>query len=245
MKSKMHYGWKPDIPDQRDYIYKRKLRLFTPSEIDLRGYCSKVETQGKLGSCTAQALAGNIEFLSLLNGNTYSEASRLFIYYNERRIEGTIGVDSGAYLRDGIKSLVKWGVCNEDLWAYDIKKFNVTPPDECYIQAGKNKITSYQRLAGVSDMISCLVEGYPIVFGIAVYESFESELVKDTGVVDLPNENEILLGGHAILAVGYSMPMKRFIVKNSWGEDWGQKGYFTLPFKYVEKLGDDFWTIRK
>lgn len=240
-----NYGWKKDLPDQRDYIYKRKFRFFLPKEVDLRRYCSKVENQGFLGSCTAQAIAGNIELLDRKDDGIYSDVSRLFIYYNERTIEGTINEDSGAYIRSGIKSLKKWGVCNESLFPYDISRFREKPSRECYADALSRQISLYERLSGVSDMLSCLAEGYPVVFGIAIYESFETLRVASTGVVPMPRKDEIMLGGHAVLAIGYNTRERGFIVRNSWSEGWGDKGYFTLPFEYVEKLGSDLWSIKK
>jgi len=239
------YGWKPDLPDQRDYRYKRSFKLFLPQKVDLRGFCSIVEDQGNLGSCSAQALAGNVELLDRKIDGEYSDVSRLFIYYNERKIEGAINEDSGAFIRDGIKTLAKDGVCSEKLLPYNISQFAKQPSNECYLDALCRRISLYARLSGVADMLVCLADGYPVVFGIAVYESFETDEVAKTGVVPMPESDEVMLGGHAVLAVGYDMTEKRFIVRNSWGEGWGQKGYFTLPFKYVEKLGSDFWTIRK
>ena len=240
-----NYSWKPDVPDQRDYIYKRKFRFRLPQEVDLRVYCSKIEEQKTLGSCTAQALAGNVELLDRKGDGIYRDVSRLFIYYNEREIEGTINEDSGAYIRSGIKSLKKWGVCDEKLFPYDISRFKEKPSRECYADALGRQISLYQRLSGVSDILYCLADGYPVVFGIAIYESFETMRVAASGVVPMPGKDEVMLGGHAVLAVGYDIDERRFIVRNSWGEGWGDKGNFTLPFEYVEKLGSDFWTIKK
>lgn len=239
------YGWKPDVPDQRDYRYKRGFKLFLPQKVDLRPFCSAVEDQGCLGSCTAQALAGNVELLDKKIDGEYTDVSRLFIYYMERRIEGTINEDSGAYIRNGIKVLDKYGVCREQLFPYDIAQFTKEPHNDCYNEALSRRISIYARLSGVADMLACLADGYPVVFGIGVYESFETAEVAKTGIVPMPGINEVMLGGHAVLAVGYDMTERRFIVRNSWGEGWGQKGYFTLPFEYVKKLGSDFWTIRK
>jgi len=246
---KRKYGWIPDIPDRRDYLYYKIMPVIKlPEKVDLRekGF-SPVEDQGQLGSCTANALAGNLEFLDIQNGDGYTDQSRLFIYYNERLLRGTVNEDSGAMLRDGIKSLVKWGSCPERIWKYNINLFAKRPPEKAYKLAKKSRISVYYRLETLNEMKSCLASGYPFVFGFAVYESFESERVARTGVVNMPGKNERLLGGHAVLAAGYDDRTKRFIVRNSWGIDWGEKGYFTMPYEYLESrdLSDDFWTIRR
>lgn len=241
------YGWRPDRPDHRDFLFKdvQVQNIDVPSFIDLRSQCSKVENQETLGSCTANALAGNLEFLDIKEGKPVEDMSRLFIYYNERRVEGTVSIDSGAALRDGIKVLAQNGCCSEQDWPYNIKKFTNRPSVSCYIKALKHRISSYYSMTTQNDLLSCLASGYPFVFGISVYESFESQMVKQTGQVPMPGTNEKNLGGHAICAVGYDLNKKIFIVRNSWGESWGDKGYFYLPFEYVDKLASDFWTIRK
>lgn len=236
----------PDVPDQRDYLY-RAIRpvIRLPQKTDLRGYCSIIEDQGDLGSCTANALAGNLEFLDNKVDDLYKDVSRLFIYYNERVLEGTVDFDSGASLRDGIKTLRKTGYCWESTWPYRIDLFTRKPSPRCYTQARSHCIQSYHRIASLSEMLTCLAEGYPFVFGFAVYESFESQRVARTGVVPMPRKDERMIGGHAVTAVGYDQKKKRFLVRNSWGEKWGQNGYFTMPYKYLETLAQDFWTIRK
>jgi len=242
------YGWVPDVPDQRDYLLSAVLRVPAklPPLVDLRPTCSKVEDQGQLGSCTANALAGAQEFLERKDKVAFEDFSRLFIYYNERAVEHTIQSDSGAMIRDGIKTLAKTGVCSEKKWPYFLSKFRVKPTTTCYKDAAKHKITSYRRIITLDEMRACLAEGFPFVFGFTVYESFESQTVAKTGVVNMPQHDEQSLGGHAVLAVGYNDAEERFIVRNSWGEDWGMKGYFTIPYKYVadRNLSDDFWTIR-
>jgi C1A family cysteine protease len=215
--------------------------------VDLRPQCSKVEDQGNLGSCTANALVGALEFLEIKDKVPYADLSRLFIYYNERVIEHTTGSDSGAMLRDGIKTLAKQGACSEKKWPYLISKFRTKPTAACYKEALQHQITSYQRLQTLDEMRACLAEGFPFVFGFTVYESFESQQVAQSGVVQMPQPGERVLGGHAVVAVGYQDAAKRFIVRNSWGPAWGMKGYFTMPYDYLANrdLSDDFWVVRR
>ena len=243
------YGWLPDIPDHRDHLYGavRKVPKALPAKVDLRPGCSKVENQGALGSCTANALAGALEFLMRKDRVPFVDISRLFIYYNERVIEHTVKTDAGAMIRDGIKTLAKQGTCSETSWPYDIARFAAKPTKRCYAEALDYQILSYARLATVDEMRACLADGFPFVFGFAVYEGFESQQTARTGVVEMPGAGERMLGGHAVVAVGYDDGVKQFIVRNSWGPTWGQKGYFTMPYAYLadRNLCDDFWTIRR
>ena len=150
-------------------------------------------------------------------------------------------------MRDGIKSLAKQGVCPEAEWPYNISGFAKKPTAKCYQDAAKHQITSYHRIINVEEMRTCLAEGFPFVFGFTVYDSFESAQVARTGIVNMPAKTEHVVGGHAVVAVGYNDSQKRFWARNSWGVDWGQKGYFTIPYHYLDpasNLADDFWTIR-
>jgi C1A family cysteine protease len=249
-KSKINswYGWVPDRPDQRDKLYSAIAAppKILPAKVDLRAGCSPVENQGQLGSCTANALVGNLEFLEAKAGHTVTDLSRLFIYYNERAMEGTVGEDSGAAIRDGVKSLVNLGVCSEKRWPYTITKFTQKPPAACYKDAANHQVTSYHRILSLQEMRQCLAEGFPFVFGFTVYTAFESAAVAKTGLLNLPAHGEKDLGGHAVCAVGYDDGTKRVLVRNSWGADWGLGGYFTMPYDYISStnLADDFWTLR-
>ena len=162
-------------------------------------------------------------------------------------IEHDVSQDNGAMLRDGIKALASKGVCSEKQWPYVISKFARKPCVCCYIKALSHKITSYYRLNTLNDMTSCIDSGFPFVFGFTVYDSFESDEVAKTGIVKMPTATESVLGGHAVMACGYDKGKKLFLVRNSWGSDWGQHGYFQMPFDYMTNrdLSDDFWTIRK
>ena len=241
------YGWIRDLPDQRDFVYSiEKLRRI-PSSVNLSNGCSLVEYQGNLGSCTAQALAGAMEFLEKKEGVKFEDFSRLFIYYNERVIQHTVESDSGATLRNGIKTLKKQGVCSEKIWPYRIKKFRTKPSKNSYADALDHTISVYRRITSLNDMKGCLASGFPFVFGFSVYESFESEAVSRTGIVPMPSAGERVLGGHAVMAVGYDDGTMRFLVRNSWGSGWGMDGYFTMPFQYLANpnLAADFWTISR
>lgn len=238
-----NYSIRKDTPDSRDLLYGAFATATTlPKSVDLSKQMSAVEDQGQLGSCTANALAGNLEYLYLKKKDQF-QASRLFIYYNERLAIHETNVDSGANLRDGIKMLSTYGVCSEVTWPYNISSFKQKPNAQAYQEGLSRKITQYLRVQGLDEMKKCLAEGYPFVFGISVFESFESDKVAKTGTVPAPKKGEQNLGGHAMLCVGYNDSTKRFIVRNSWGSSWGKNGYCTLPYSYME-TADDLWTIR-
>jgi C1A family cysteine protease len=244
-----HYGWVPDLPDQRDYMYAApaEFLIALPSQQDLRPGCPPVYDQGQLGSCTGNAIAGAVEFEQIKQKAKSFVPSRLFIYYNERVIEHSVDSDSGAQIRDGMKVVAKQGAPPETDWPYDISKFADKPPAIAYTDAAKNKVLSYQRVNRVLNQFKgCLASGYPFVLGFTVYDSFESAQVARTGVVPMPGPGEKVAGGHAVLVVGYADQQQRFIVRNSWGSHWGMQGYFSMPYQYLleENLSDDFWTVR-
>jgi C1A family cysteine protease len=243
------YGWTPDLPDGRDLLYAAPPRPLTelPPKVDLTDQCPDVYDQGQLGSCTANAIGAALEFDQIKQSQEPFTPSRLFVYYNEREIEGTVDSDSGAQIRDGVKSVSKQGACKETTWAYDIDKFRDQPPKDAYTEAEEHQAIRYLRLTqALSQLKGCLAEGFPFVFGFAVYESFEGAEVAKSGHAGMPGAGEQQLGGHAVLAVGYDEDSQWFIVRNSWGPDWGMKGYFTLPYPYLLQgsLSSDFWTIR-
>jgi len=244
------YGWVPDLPDHRDHLFAAAPEILTelPPKKDLRPGCPAVYDQGQLGSCTANAIAAAIQFDQKKQKIKVFMASRLFIYYNERDMEGTVDSDSGAQIRDGIKSIASLGACPEAAWPYDIDKFAEKPGPQCFKDAKNCEAISYQRLVStnLNQLKGCLASGYPFVFGFTVYEGFESDEVAQTGQVDLPDPSEESVGGHAVVAVGYDDSTRRFLVRNSWGKDWGMQGYFTMPYAYLTNadLADDFWTVR-
>ncbi|CAN5181699.1 C1 family peptidase [soil metagenome] len=246
-----HYGWNPDLPDHRDLQYSvvrpHLMAAPVPSHVDLRPQCPPVYDQGQLGSCTANAIGGAFQFELIKQKLPSFTPSRLFIYYNERFLEGHVNVDSGAQIRDGVKSVATQGVCDEKLWPYLITKFAIKPKNSLYTGALKNLALQYTRLNNtvINELKSCLAAGSPFVFGFTVYESFESDIVAQTGFLQMPAASEHVKGGHAVMAVGYDDAKKVFIVRNSWGINWGLNGYFYMPYDYITStnLADDFWTI--
>jgi C1A family cysteine protease len=239
------YGWVPDIPDARDYLYGAPSETLgsLPPSVNLQSKCPPVYNQLTLGSCTANAIAAAVEYIQ----KHRFTPSRLFIYYFERVIEGTIDSDSGAQLRDGIKAVSTVGVCPETIWPYHIADFKEEPNAKAYGSAGKTKATVYSRVAqDLTQMKGCLAEGFPFVFGFTAYAYFESSAVAKTGIVRLPTTNDKTIGGHAVMAVGYDDKSQTFRIRNSWGASWGLRGYFTMPYSYLmsPRLASDFWTIR-
>ena len=243
------YGWRPDRPDQRDQLYAAPPASIgtLPPKVDLRPNCPPVYDQGELGSCTANAIGAAIQFEQMKQGVKAFVPSRLFIYYNERAIEGTIESDAGAEIRDGMKTVNHDGAPPETVWPYVIAKFRNKPTQRAYREGLKHQVLLYRRVVrDLTQMKACLATGYPFVFGFSVYANFESAEVARTGDLSMPGASEQLLGGHAVLAVGYDDAIGRFIVRNSWGDGWGKAGYFTMPYAYLTQrnLSADFWTIR-
>jgi C1A family cysteine protease len=161
----MQYGWIPEVPDRRDLRYGREIKptIPLPDTIDLREHCSPVEDQRSIGACVAFALAGNIEYDDRAGDDRWTDISHLFIYYNARAVQGNTMYDTGSTLRDGIKSLVKLGVCTETMWPYDTSKYRHRPPIWCYVTGMRRRIVSYYKLTTLNDMLTCLASGYPFV----------------------------------------------------------------------------------
>jgi C1A family cysteine protease len=253
-KTNKKYGWIPDLPDHRDIMFCKAIHspsapIELPPSVDLRSSCPQtIYNQGELGSCTANAIAANIEFLQLKQKHTeIFTPSRLFIYYNTRAMEGTIRIDAGSQIRNGVKTVAKQGVCPEIEWEYNISKFRNKPIRPCYNHAKDHQTLEYYSVPQtLVQMKTCLAGGFPIILGFAVYSSFESPDVKKTGIVQLPQDNESQQGGHAVLVVGYDDATSRFLVRNSWGIEWGIEGHFTIPYNYLTNpnLACDFWAIK-
>lgn len=266
-RRRANLGWVPDLPDHRDFPYfdthAPEDDIILPARISLRKRMPPVFDQGDLGSCTANALVAAVMFA---HGPDTPMLSRLDLYWDERKIEDTINEDAGAEIRSGVKSLAKWGVMPEKLWPYKVRRYKLTPPADGQELALDYKITSYSRLNGRDDFMTCLADGYPFVIGFTVFQNWESPLVEKKGLLSMPTADQKQIGGHAALVVGFDtafienpafkksglMPQDipqdvMFEVRNSFGESWGDEGYFWVPASYFENkdLADDAWTIRK
>jgi C1A family cysteine protease len=247
-KAKRKYLLKRDKKDTRDFVYAAQPRRDLPSVVDLRPQMPPVYNQGQVGSCSANAICAAHEFEQMKQNLTnVFTPSRLFLYYNERVVEGQVDSDSGACLRDGMQTINQQGVCPETEWPYIEERFAEKPTDECYRDALQNVATSYHSVPQVLDqLLGCLAEGYPIICGTQIFESFESDTVAKTGIIPMPSPVEQCLGGHAVLLAGFSVAKQCFILRNSWGEKWALGGYAYIPFSYITnpKLSHDFWTVR-
>jgi len=247
------YGWKPDVPDFRDkYLLLPSTSEALPTKVDFRNHFSFVFNQGDIGSCTANAIGQAFIFAQNATATKIKKLkpdfvpSRLFLYYNEREMEGTVDSDSGAYIRDGIKSINKQGICHEKYCVYNTLKFHKKPTSIAYKNALAHQALQYARVTQTEySLKQCLASGLPFVFGFTVYGSFQSAEVARTGIVPMPDLTESSLGGHAVLCVGYNDETRTFTVLNSWGDSWGDKGFFHIPYEYLttNKLSDDFWNI--
>jgi C1A family cysteine protease len=271
-------GWLPDYPDFRDYtpehktieplLKKAKVKQPTkaglPASVDLRAWCSPIEDQGQLGSCTANAGAGIVEYFERRAFGKYLDASRLFLYKATRDLLHWTG-DTGAFLRTTMGALVLFGVPPEDYWPYAIADFDKEPPPFCYAFAQNYQAISYFRLDPpvtprdvLLDRIKrYLAAGFPSMFGFTVYTSISQAAT--TGEIPYPTPGEKVAGGHAIVAVGYDDKKKiknahpgatqttgALLIRNSWGTGWGSAGYGWLPYEYVlTGLAIDWWSLIK
>ena len=243
-------GWVPDLPDSRDLLYSAPPRVLKalPPFIDMRSQMPAIYNQHSLGSCTSQAGSAIYQFNRIQQGIDWRcMPSRLFLYYNTRILQGTVSIDSGASIRNTIKAMVDTGMAPASDWPYKIANFAIKPPERVYKFAEKHKATVYERLPqDLNQLQGCLASGECFIFGFSVYSAFEGAEVTRTGVLNMPTRREQLLGGHAVLCCGYDNATRRFLVRNSWGENWGMSGYFTMPYIYLldNNLADDFWTVK-
>lgn len=250
------FGWKPDVPDHRDHTYKlTRPHMAGPivkEKVLPLGLSNSIEDQGDLGSCTGHAATAMLEINLQYNTSFYPEYSRLMAYYLGRQIDGTVRTDAGAQIRSVIKGLVKYGVCREQLWPYIESKFRTKPPKLAYTDADAlvTAITEakmqYYRVTSLAELKAALSEGYTVTFGFMVPETIW-DITKRRNTLSFPKSNVKVEGGHAVVAVGYEDGRQFVWVRNSWGEDWGDRGMFRMPYSWFtssQRLVDDMWVIK-
>jgi C1A family cysteine protease len=256
----MHkYSYKRDMPDTRDFKFSKSATphpdIILPGSVDLRPKCPPVYDQGDLGSCTANA---GCTCRAMLLQDEQINLSRMYLYYMERVIEGNVCKDDGASLRDTCKSIYKAGICEETYMPYIPAKYSAQPSRPAIYNASQYTIAAYKSLSSLDAIIQNIAfRQQPVLLGMDVYESFESDLVSETGIMPMPRETEKKLGSHAVLVVGYRSMVKYrgrsgqyrirpgyLIVRNSWGDQWGDKGYFYMPYDYVVPMYTyDYWIM--
>ena len=256
---------KPTKKDPRDFKYSLKMGVaapIIPPSANLKDYCPPVVNQLDIGSCTGNAGAGMNDFNQLhqlrnhmstnvgkqmYDTKSFAPSSRLQLYYDERVIEGDPQEDGGAQVRDAVTVLCNTGICKETTWPYNEQLTFTKPSTQAYAEAALHKSSVYMELETLNDMKHCIASGFPFIFGFMVYESFESDAVATTGNMPMPAPSEECMGGHCVMAVGYDDKTQMFLVRNSWGTDWGLAGYFHMPYSFISNpnYASDFWTVRK
>jgi C1A family cysteine protease len=238
-------GKKP--PNAQKYSSDRFGADQLPPRVDLRPYMTAVENQSQLSSCVANSMAGAYEYLAKRANGNAGDVSRLFIYYNARAYENS-QEDAGCMIVSAIQVLQEHGACSEETWTYDEAQVNVKPHDAAYEEARNFLVQEAQEIeCDLTAMKSCLAEGFPFAFGLKLFHSFDK--AQKRGIVPIPDPSEqgrAEHGWHAMLCVGYSDQSQAFIVRNSWGEDWGEKGYCYVPYSYMTnpEYCQELWAVR-
>jgi C1A family cysteine protease len=274
MKTKPKMGWIPDLPDIRDFTHTHKdvQRVMLsgagikgppapPATVDLEQWCSPIEDQSTIGSCGGNAGAGLIEYYERRAFNAYIDVSRLFLYKVARNLDGDVG-DTGTQLRTIMKVIAMFGAPPEENWPYNVSKYDEEPSAMLYAMASNYKASTYFRLdphgsspqIALQNVKSHLAQALPCIFGFTVYSSMPGCGAADdgTGNIPMPKQGDSVQGGHAVMAVGYDDNRKigssvgALKIRNSWGADIGDHGYFYMPYDYVLRgIADDFWTLVK
>jgi C1A family cysteine protease len=266
-------GYIPDIPSIEDYTIKNVEEELPkpiisdlnktdqlPNSIDNRKWCSSIQDQGSLGSCTAQAAVSMMEYMQKKAYNSYQDGSRLFIYWNTRKYMGDqyVDNDSGAYNRLTMKTISKLGIPEETNWPHNINEFKKEPPRSVYDDAHTNKALKYVRLDSdskyddnyVNRIKSFLTNGYAAISGFACYDNVY-KVTRNEPIIQYPikGTNE-LIGGHTVMLCGFNNDMNYnlgkgcFLAQNSWSTNYGDRGFFWIPYLYYTTgLAIDTWTV--
>lgn len=247
---RMDYGWIPDPPDQNDFLFSSfepvEPPQYLPKTVDHTQFHSPVVTQADTGSCVGQSIKYAYEFLHRVYlGEREFTGSALYAYYNARYMGGkTKMVDSGAYIRDGIKGVNRWGLCPETLWPFSTAKVNAKPASTCYAEGNKKELRDYLRAVTLHEIKCALYYMYPVVIGFNTYDTIATTESKKTGLVRVPAKGMSRRGGHAVCLVGYDDYNGRIKFKNSWGSSWGEHGYGYLEYDYIPNHSADYWILR-
>lgn len=243
-------GCIPSIHDDRDVAYDSSIWelgvMAMPVKADVLKYQPPIYDQGQLGSCTANAIARALQTDMIKKSFPSFTPSRLFVYYNERDLEGTVDSDSGAQIKDGMKTVVAKGFCDEFIWPYNDKTgvFRVKPSTPCYAQALQvhHKARTYKKLRTLLDIKHAILNDNGVVMGFSVYSSFYR--IGSDGKMPMPHRGEALEGGHAVYIAGYDDAAGMCLVANSWGDSWGLKGYFLAPYEFIQSANVfDLWVL--
>lgn len=237
------FNVQPSPVDQRDKNYTVK-NIPVKIETDLREWDSSVEDQLTLGSCVSHALTSCFELMTKQDTpEKFVDLSRLFSYYHTRVLEDTVNKDDGVlHIRNALKAANHYGICKEELWPYVIENFAQQPWPHCYLDAAKRKVLSYQTIGSYVDILEHLTLSRPVMVGMSVFEGFMTVNDKNP-TIPMPSEYDYIVGGHAVAIVGYSLPKQHFIVKNSFGKEWGENGYCYMSFDYLNKYVFEGWSF--
>ena len=241
-------GYVKDSFDHRDYKYVPEQTFslsLAPNKFIITGL-PPILDQGYLGSCVSNALANSLRYIYNKLKRNNNSWSRLFNYYYSRVLEGTVNIDNGCQIRNAFKVCNKTGSCYEAKWPYTITKFKIQPSVQAVNEAKKNIITKYNRVDQTRNAIkSCLLSSNTLVVGFSCYTNLFSQYTTSTGNITYPLARERYLGGHAVLLVGFDDTAQTYNFMNSWGNKWGNKGFGTIPYRYLEdpNLAGDFWTL--
>ncbi|CAF2396943.1 unnamed protein product [Rotaria sp. Silwood2] len=238
-----HQWWHQSVTVDRDRgaRHMRPLQFpsnHLPSHVDLRQYMTPVEDQADMSTCAANAFAGACEYIIKRHTGEHVDVSRLFIYYNGQMIDQrSLDVtDDGASKQNTVLGMRKFGICEESLWPYDEQLLNKEPPPHVYEAASHVTVIPLKIPRNLVAMKTCLANEVPFLIGIRLLSSATAEAKKNQGYISMPNPASAAVaktGTHAVLVVGYDDRTRHFIVRNSWGRDWGVHGYFYIPYEYL------------